>query len=235
MYSLPNVTTGSGNTSIGYNAGGINAGFGLTNGIFNTFLGINTNVAAGQSGVSRSTAIGQNAIITSSNQIVMGTATESVTLPSRHSLGLVTQINSMLSNSTTSSFTISTINNGTAGTAGTTMTTIGNPQLQVGMYISVPFITTFYPTAISGVTITTQSGINSWTISSSQLVLVNGTTGISGSYYLPTYPLSITLILVVLLMVMDGFNAGQFNLKLSITHSLRKINENPWQHVSLIR
>ena len=193
-YSLPNVTTGGNNTAIGANSGGVNGGTGLTTGANNTFLGANTNIASGQSGVNSSTAIGQNAIITASNQIVMGTATESVALPARHTLGLVTQINSSPSISTTTSFTIATIDNGTAGTAGTTMTTLGNPQLQVGMFISIPAVTTYVPTAISGVTITAQSGINSWTISSAQSVLINGTVGVTGSYYQPTYPLSITSI-----------------------------------------
>jgi hypothetical protein len=198
QYSLPNLTTGSGNVALGINTGGVNAGTGLTTGSLNTFVGVNSNVASGQSGVNRSTAIGQNAIITASNQIVMGTATESVALPARHSLGLVTQISSSPSISTTTSFTIATIDNGTAGVAGTAMTTIGNPQLQVGMYISIPQVTTYVPTAISGVTITAQTGINTWTISSAQLVLVNVVAtvivGVTGSYYQPTYPLSITTI-----------------------------------------
>jgi hypothetical protein len=204
QYSLPNLSSGSSNTALGYNAGGVNAGTGLTTGTLNTFIGANSNVAAGQTGVSRSTAIGQFSIITASNQIVMGTAAESVALPARHSLGLATQINSSPSITTTTSFTIATIDNGTAGTAGTTMTTIGNPQLQVGMYISVPATTTYCPAGFSGVIITAQTGLNTWTISSAQTVLVNpagssvnsGTAiGITASYYLTTYPLFITSII----------------------------------------
>lgn len=72
--SLSNNTTGNNNTAIGANAGLNN----VNNSNYNTFLGNNTD----NTGVfSTSTAIGYNAKITASNQIVLGTATETVQIP----------------------------------------------------------------------------------------------------------------------------------------------------------
>jgi hypothetical protein len=99
-YALPNVTTGGTNTAIGANAGGINGGIGLTIGTNNTFLGADTNVAVSATAYNKSTAIGSGAIITASNQIVMGTATETVSIP-----GLLNTTSSSVNNPIKSSNT----------------------------------------------------------------------------------------------------------------------------------
>lgn len=72
--ALGSNTTGSNNTAIGYNAGSANI-----DGSFNTYIGYNANADAGN--YSYSTAIGANALITGSNQIVLGTSAETVVLP----------------------------------------------------------------------------------------------------------------------------------------------------------
>ena len=72
--ALSQNTTGSYNIAIGQNAGQVN-----TTGAYNTFVGYNTNSTDGLA--SNSTAIGYNATIYGSNQIMMGTASETVILP----------------------------------------------------------------------------------------------------------------------------------------------------------
>jgi hypothetical protein len=67
-------TTGSSNTTLGYNAGTL-----ITTGTNNTAIG--TNAFSVATNLVQSTAIGYNAQPTTSNQIVLGTATESVTIP----------------------------------------------------------------------------------------------------------------------------------------------------------
>ena len=63
---------GNCNVAVGYNAGG-----GMT-GNNNTVIGSNSNCSAG---VNNSTAIGYGASVTTSNQIMLGTVTESVVIP----------------------------------------------------------------------------------------------------------------------------------------------------------
>jgi hypothetical protein len=87
--ALQSNTTGQYNTSVGYNsthgntsgsyntAIGYNAGSNSSNNN-NTYLGYNT--TSSSSGASSSTAIGQNSQITTSNQIVLGTTAETVSL-----------------------------------------------------------------------------------------------------------------------------------------------------------
>jgi hypothetical protein len=67
-------TTGINNTAIGSLAGDV-----ITTGSNNTFLGYGADTNSGSYG--NSTAIGANAIITASNQIVLGTSTETVYIP----------------------------------------------------------------------------------------------------------------------------------------------------------
>lgn len=70
MECLNGLTLGNDNTAIGFQAG-----ISLTTGNFNTFLGsCNTSVPA----VTNSTGIGYGASVTASNQIVLGTTTETV-------------------------------------------------------------------------------------------------------------------------------------------------------------
>lgn len=70
-----NNITGNYNTAIGYSAGVLNQG-----GANNTYLGASTDATGGP--FNNSTAVGYNAKITASNQIVLGTATETVYIPS---------------------------------------------------------------------------------------------------------------------------------------------------------
>jgi hypothetical protein len=91
--SLLNNTTGSNNTANGYGsllnnkgsnntANGVSAGFDLSgNCNYNTFLGYQADVSSNTLIYNNSTAIGYQATIDASNQIVLGTATESVYIP----------------------------------------------------------------------------------------------------------------------------------------------------------
>jgi hypothetical protein len=74
--ALSSNTTGCNNTAIGYNAGSANV-----DGSFNTYRGYNANADAGN--YSYSTAIGANALITGSNQVVLGTSAETIVIPGR--------------------------------------------------------------------------------------------------------------------------------------------------------
>ena len=67
---------GSYNTAIGYSAGSYD-----TLGNYNTYLGYNTGTCDSNAGYHHSTAIGYEAKIGDSNQIVLGTSTETVYLP----------------------------------------------------------------------------------------------------------------------------------------------------------
>jgi hypothetical protein len=69
-------TSGANNTAIGYQAGDAN-----TTGSNNTFLGSLADISGTTATWSNSTAIGYNAKITASNQITLGTATETVRVP----------------------------------------------------------------------------------------------------------------------------------------------------------
>ena len=88
--SMTNNLTGSFNTAVGDNAldsntdgsfntaVGSNAGFTNLTGSNNTFLGYNTDISGN---FNHSTALGADAKISSSNQIVLGTASDSVLIP----------------------------------------------------------------------------------------------------------------------------------------------------------
>jgi hypothetical protein len=93
--SLLTLTTGNNNTSVGYGAlaytnGNSNVALGYyaagnyfgnngTDGVQNTFLGYQTDISSGTiESINNSTAIGANAIIDESNQIMLGTETETV-------------------------------------------------------------------------------------------------------------------------------------------------------------
>jgi hypothetical protein len=75
--ALSSNTTGTNNTALGANAG--NAGTANTTGSNNTYVGYQAQ--ANGSGYSTSTALGAGAIITASNQVVLGTTTETVVIP----------------------------------------------------------------------------------------------------------------------------------------------------------
>ena len=74
------ITYGNNNTAVGYNSGS-----GVTTGNNNTFLGGNTTTSSGA--FVQSTAVGFGATIGGSNQIVLGTATESVIVPGNVAIG----------------------------------------------------------------------------------------------------------------------------------------------------
>jgi hypothetical protein len=78
--ALLSNTTGANNTAIGYQAGDTN-----TTGSNNTYLG----ALADATGIafSNSTAIGYNALITASNQIVLGTSMETINIPGKLYVG----------------------------------------------------------------------------------------------------------------------------------------------------
>ena len=75
--ALASNTTGANNTALGANAG--TAGTANLTGSNNTYVGYNAK--ANGSAYTQSTALGANAIITASNQVVLGTTTETVVIP----------------------------------------------------------------------------------------------------------------------------------------------------------
>jgi hypothetical protein len=81
--ALYSNTTGIENSAIGDNAG-----YNNTTGTYNTFLGANTNISPTSATWSNSTAIGANALITASNQITLGTATQTVHVPGNVGIGM---------------------------------------------------------------------------------------------------------------------------------------------------
>ena len=93
--SMGSNTTGDFNTSLGHIAGYSN-----TTGQYNTFLGANTDISS-NSTINHSTAIGFGAKIDSSNQIVLGTASETVSIP-----GNIVSANITTTKLLTSNFTI---------------------------------------------------------------------------------------------------------------------------------
>ena len=90
--SLYRVTSGSNNTAVGYNAGpfvsgksntvaiGTNAGA-ISTGGSNTFIGAYADVDTGLTDLSNSIALGYLAKVTASNQIMLGTASQTVVAP----------------------------------------------------------------------------------------------------------------------------------------------------------
>ena len=78
--ALYNNTTGNYNSAIGQSAGVNNAQSASSN---NTFLGAYTDLDSNANSWANSTAIGYNAKITASNQIVLGTSTETTAIPGK--------------------------------------------------------------------------------------------------------------------------------------------------------
>jgi hypothetical protein len=125
---LRNITSGSNNTAVGYQAG--YAGVAITTGSNNTFLGYNTQANANN--YSNSTAIGAGAIITGNNQVVLGRTTETVVIPNQIQVSY-NSLPTFTSNSIgyTASFSLATLAAGT-GSRNTTNTSIALP---VGVYM----------------------------------------------------------------------------------------------------
>lgn len=175
FYALPTVTTGGNNTAIGNSAGGVNAGVGITTGTNNTFLGANTNIlSTGQEAVTKSTAIGHEAIITASNQIVLGTSTESVVIPARKIIGLVTNVSS----SFTPTFPLSEIYNITPSLSGSAIV-ITLPAPIAG---NVGAVTTFRITSIGNANVSLTGSANIFpsttTVGSSSHTIYTGGTSV---------------------------------------------------------
>ena len=75
--ALSSITTGANNVAVGRNAG--TSGTAITTGSNNTFVGYQAQ--ADGNGYSNSTALGSGAVITASNQVVLGTTNETVVIP----------------------------------------------------------------------------------------------------------------------------------------------------------
>ena len=120
--SLTSNSTGSSNVAIGNNAGDNN-----TTGDNNTYLGANANANANS--YSSSTALGASATITKSNQIMMGTASEVITIPNQIEFSYT----SVPTFGTTSLGYIVTTSMGTSIPSGNYGFTMTNPP--TGIYI----------------------------------------------------------------------------------------------------
>ena len=140
--ALSNNTTGSNNTAIGHQAGKNNK----TNNN-NTFLGTFSDLDSSANAWANSTAIGHNSKITASNQIVLGTSTETVNIPKLNSLGVVKSdpsgnltssliLNSDISNNTLTSIKFAKNSNTSLNTAFGTNTfsalTTGSNNTAIG-------------------------------------------------------------------------------------------------------
>ena len=167
-YALPTLTSGSNNTAIGKEAGGINGGIGVITGSNNTFVGANATVASGGSAFSNSTAIGSGSTITASNQVVLGTSSESVVIPARRTIGLASALG------TGTSVTYTTL-------TGTTLTTINTPNIPTNYALMGSGIP-------AGTYVVSGTG-NSYTVSPNVGVMPAGTL-----FYLPTTTFSIASI-----------------------------------------
>ena len=104
LYALHNLTSGNDNVGLGSNSG-----LAIDTGSRNTCVGTNSNTG---SGISQSTAIGYGATTTASNQIMLGTITETVVIPNTLTTqGLVYEV----VNTATGTTTAFTLNYGTGG------------------------------------------------------------------------------------------------------------------------
>lgn len=104
VFCLDFNTTGEKNVAMGYSTGRTNL-----IGSNNTYLGAGADASNGLTDLSGSTAIGYGATITANNQIVLGTATESVSIP-----GLKLDVSGDIN------FTGNLLNNGAAFVSGAT-------------------------------------------------------------------------------------------------------------------
>jgi hypothetical protein len=129
-FALRDNATGQYNTAVGAQAGYQTN----TAGSNNTYLGYNT--GANANNLSNSTAIGSGATITASNQIVLGTASESVVIPNQIQYSY-TSVPTLTTTSIgyTATFTLANLGSGT-GTRNTTNTSIALP---VGVYMCTLF------------------------------------------------------------------------------------------------
>ncbi len=93
--TLNQLTTGSNNSAIGYNAG-----TNCVTGSNNTFLGLSAKTYDSLVTYNNSTAIGANATITASNQIVLGTTSETVYVPGKLGVGTTKPTSSLNVNGT---------------------------------------------------------------------------------------------------------------------------------------
>ena len=126
--TLQNTNTGNDNTAIGARAGLTN-----TTGSRNTYLGHNADANANN--FSNSTALGFGSIITESNQIVLGTSSERVTIPST----------TLSTNTTTGALTVS----GGVGIGGA-LNVGGNTILGTGGNVGIGTTTPTIPLDVIG-------------------------------------------------------------------------------------
>lgn len=126
-----NNTTGDYNTYLGYSSGQTN-----TNGENNTYLGANTNCL--NNGIFNSTSIGYGAISTASNQIMLGRASEKVTIPNQIAYSY-SSVPTLGSTSLGYVYTTTTVITGLLTSGGVTLCSITN--VAVGVYIAVAVLT----------------------------------------------------------------------------------------------
>jgi hypothetical protein len=130
--ALKSLTTSDKNTAIGYDAGST-----LVTGLNNTFLGSDTTCPA--TGITRSTAVGSGAVITATNQIMLGTASETVVCPNTvTATGLITATGGL----TTGGSSVLT----SAGTTTLTGATTATGLITANGGISTPTVNFSYST-----------------------------------------------------------------------------------------
>jgi hypothetical protein len=134
--ALASNTTGGNNTVVGYQAG--YAGTANTTGSNNTFVGYQAK--ANGSGYTNSTALGAGAEITASNQVVLGTTTETVVIPNQINFNYISNPTLAVGSigyryvSSISSITISNNSQGLLSTIS---------SVPIGVYL-VQYLTTYY-------------------------------------------------------------------------------------------
>lgn len=126
--TLLSNTTGTANVAVGFQAGF--AGTANTTGSFNTYLGFQSQTNGNN--YSNSTALGSGAIITASNQVVLGTTSEKVIIPNQiqHSYSSLPTFTST-SIGYTNNFDLASLGSGT-GTRDSATTSIALP---IGVYM----------------------------------------------------------------------------------------------------
>jgi hypothetical protein len=178
--SAPSIL-GSLNTCIGQTAGG-----GISSGNTNTFIGAATSSSVN---VGNSSVIGYNAVATASNQVVLGTSTETVIVPSTTGINLLNR--NIIGSSQSITATTALVG---ASISTTTMTVspsnsaivIGTAVFGVG--VTVGTVVTAIVTASTSFTVNnsqTSTPTSYLPIGASQIVQIatinNGTPGVSGN------------------------------------------------------
>lgn len=211
--ALQSTTSGGNNTALGYQAGF--AGTANTTGTNNTYIG--HQAQANGSGYSNSTALGSGAVITASNQVVLGTSNETVVIPN--------QINySYTSNPTLSVGSIGYNYQYSFSTAslatGATRTLVSFTNTPVGIYFCFVNLTVFDVNATSRIDITITVGTNITFLNSSSGIEMGGN-AIGKLGFNNIYPIKITNATNQLTIILNNVSGPACQLTGGVSNLMR--------------